>query len=191
MKVLVIVDMQTDFISGSLGTPEAQAIVPNVVNKMKEHKNTGTVILFTKDTHHEWYLGTPEGKKLPIPHCIKDTEGWAIDRTIHNEFKTGGYATYSAGDIINGRITKSTFGSYDLVDALCDLDCQIDEGITEIELCGVCTDICVISNTIMIKNAFPDVPIMVDASCCAGVTPEKHTAALEVMKSCQIDVIGE
>ena len=191
MKVLVIVDMQKDFIDGALGTSEAQDIVENVVNKMKEHKNTATVILFTKDTHKKDYLDTPEGKKLPVPHCIEGTEGWAIDRAIHNEFKTGGYATYSAGDIVNGRITKPTFGSYDLIDALCDIDAQTEEGVSEIEFCGVCTDICVISNVLMAKAAFYGTPIVVDASCCAGVTPEKHAAALEVMKSCQIDVIGE
>ena len=191
MKVLVIVDMQTDFISGSLGTPEAQAIVPKVVEKLRNHKNTDTVVLFTKDTHYKDYLATPEGEKLPVEHCIEGTEGWAINREIHNEFKTGGYATYSAGDIVNGRITKPTFGSYDLIDALCDIDAQIEEGISEIEFCGVCTDICVISNVLMTKAAFWNTPITVDASCCAGVTPEKHAAALEVMKSCQIDVIGE
>lgn len=191
MKVLVIVDMQKDFIDGSLGTPEAQAIVPNVVDKLRAHKNTNTVVLFTKDTHHANYLLTSEGEKLPVEHCIEGTEGWAIDREIHNEFKTGGYATYSAGDIVNGRITKPTFGSYDLIDALCDIDTETEEGISEIEFCGVCTDICVISNVLMAKAAFWNTPITVDASCCAGVTPEKHAAALEVMKSCQIDVIGE
>lgn len=191
MKALIIVDMQKDFIDGSLGTSEAQAIVPNVVDKLRAHKNTNTVVLFTKDTHHANYLLTSEGEKLPVEHCIEGTEGWAIDRAIHNEFKTGGYATYSAGDIINGRITKPTFGSYDLIDALCDIDAQTEEGISEIEFCGVCTDICVISNVLMTKAAFWNTPITVDASCCAGVTPEKHAAALEVMKSCQIDVIGE
>ena len=191
MKVLVIVDMQKDFIDGSLGTPEAQAIVPKVVEKLRNYKNTNTIVLFTKDTHDKDYLTTPEGEKLPVEHCVEGTEGWAIDRAIHNEFKTGGYATYSAGDIINGRIIKPTFGSYDLIDALCDIDTQTEEGIFEIEFCGVCTDICVISNVLMTKAAFWDIPIVVDASCCAGVTPEKHAAALEVMKSCQIDVIGE
>lgn len=191
MKVLVIVDMQKDFIDGSLGTPEAQAIVPNVVEKLRNHKNTDTVVLFTKDTHYKDYLATPEGEKLPVEHCIEGTEGWAIDRAIHNEFKSGGYATYSAGDIVNGRITKPTFGSYDLIDVLCDIDAQTEEGIFEIEFCGVCTDICVISNVLMTKAAFWNTPIVVDASCCAGVTLEKHAAALEVMKSCQIDVIGE
>lgn len=190
MKVLVIVDMQTDFISGSLGTPEAQAIVPNVVNKLKVHQYTDTIILFTKDTHHDWYLGTSEGKKLPVPHCIKDTPGWSIVKPIHDEFKNEGYATYSSGTVVKGRVLKPTFGSYDLLEVICNIAEQADE-IDEIELCGVCTDICVISNALMVKNAFPDVPVTVDASCCAGVTPEKHAAALEVMKSCQIDVIGE
>jgi nicotinamidase-related amidase len=185
MKVLIVVDMQKDFIDGSLGTPEAQAIVPNVVNKMKLHDSTNTLILFTKDTHTEGYLNTTEGIKLPVPHCIKGTEGWSIDRAIHDEFKKGNYLRYSTDKVINSRINKGTFGSYDLLEVLDNLD------IDEIELCGVCTDICVISNAIMIKNFFPDVPVTVDASCCAGVTPEKHAAALEVMKSCQIDVIGE
>ena len=189
MKVLVVVDMQNDFIDGALGTSEAQAIVPNVVNKMKEHKNTDTIILFTKDTHWKNYLDTPEGKKLPVEHCIEGTEGWSINKEIHNEFKTGGYATYSAEDIVNGRIIKPTFGSYDLIRVLDEINMASE--ITEIEFCGVCTDICVISNVLMTKAAFWDTPIIVDASCCAGVTPEKHAAALEVMKSCQIDVIGE
>ena len=187
MKALIIVDMQNDFIDGALGTPEAQAIVPNVVNKMKEHKNTDTIILFTKDTHKENYLDTPEGKKLPVPHCIEGTPGWSIAKPIGSEFRANGYMTYSSGTVINGRVLKPTFGSYDLLKILNDDEIELDE----IELCGVCTDICVISNAIMIKNFFPDVKVTVDASCCAGVTPEKHAAALEVMKSCQIDVIGE
>ena len=189
MKILVVVDMQNDFIDGSLGTPEAQAIVPNIVNKMKNNLNLGTIVLFTKDTHWKNYLDTPEGKKLPVEHCIEGTEGWSINKEIHNEFKRGGYTTYSADDVINGRILKPTFGSYDLINVLSDINQKC--GIDEIEFCGVCTDICVISNVLMTKAAFWNMPIIVDASCCAGVTPEKHAAALEVMKSCQIDVIGE
>ena len=185
MKALIIVDMQNDFIDGALGTPEAQAIVPNVVNKLKAHQHTDTVVLFTKDTHHENYLNTSEGRNLPVEHCIEGTQGWSIAKPIHDEFKNDGYVTYSSGTVIKGRVLKPTFGSYDLLNVLDDID------IDEIELCGVCTDICVISNAIMIKNFFPDVRVTVDASCCAGVTPEKHAAALEVMKSCQIDVIGE
>lgn len=189
MKVLIVIDMQTDFISGTLGTPEAQAIVPNVINKMKEHKNTDTIILFTQDTHWKNYLDTLEGKKLPIKHCIEGTEGWFINKEIYNEFKNGGYATYSVENIVNGRITKPTFGSYELIDALCDIDAQIEEGISEIEFCGLVTNICLVSNVLMTKAAFPNMPIVVDSSCCAGTTVEAHEAALLVMKSCQVDVI--
>ena len=185
-KALIIIDMQEDFVNGALGTPEAQEIVENIVNKMKWHDNTNTVVLFTKDTHYtDTYEHTQEGQKLPVPHCIKDTSGWSIVRPIHDEFKRGNYATISTDTVINGRITKPTFGSWDLVNILSDL--MVDE----IELCGVCTDICVVTNSLLLKTAFPETPIIVDASCCAGVTPEKHAAALEVMKSCQIEVIGE
>ena len=185
MKALIIVDMQMDFISGPLGTPEAQVIVPNVVNKLKAHQHTDTVVLFTKDTHHENYLNTSEGMKLPVEHCIKGTPGWSIAKPIHDEFKNDGYVTYSSGAVIKGRVLKSTFGSYDLLNVLDDID------IDEIELCGLVTNICLISNAIMIKNYFPDVRVVVDSKCCAGTTPEDHEAALRVMKSCQIDVIGE
>ena len=185
MKALIIIDMQNDFIDGALGTPEAQAIVPNVVEKLKAHQYTDTVVLFTKDTHKENYLDTSEGKKLPVPHCIEGTPGWSIIKPIHDEFKNDGYITYSSRKVIKGRILKPTFGSFELLNVLDNID------LDEIELCGVCTDICVISNALLIKNFFPDVKVTVDASCCAGVTPEKHAAALEVMKSCQIDVIGE
>ena len=187
MKALIIVDMQNDFIDGALGTPEAQAIVSNVVNKMKKHKNTDTIILFTKDTHKENYLDTPEGKKLPIPHCIEGTPGWSIIKPIASEFKTDGYMTYSSSTVINGRVLKPTFGSYDLLKILDSDEIEFDE----IELCGVCTDICVISNALGIKAVLPETPICVDASCCAGVTQESHKNALEAMKMCQIKVIGE
>lgn len=189
MKALIIVDMQNDFIDGALGTPEAQAVVPNVVNKLKAHQYTDTVILFTKDTHYDDYLDTPEGKKLPVKHCLMGTPGWSIAKPIHDEFKNEGYATYSSGSVVKGRVLKNTFGSYNLINTLDNISCSNE--IDEIELCGVCTDICVISNALMVKNAFPEAKVTVDANCCAGVTPEKHAAALEVMKSCQIDVIGE
>ena len=185
MKALIIVDMQEDFINGPLGTPEARAIVPNVVNKLKEHEGTDTIVLFTKDTHSADYLETEEGKRLPVEHCIEGTPGWSIVRPIHDEFKHGNYSTLSTKEIINGRINKITFGSIDLANAIYYLSPD------EIEICGVCTDICVISNALILKATVPYAPITVDASCCAGVTPEKHAAALEVMKSCQIDVIGE
>ena len=186
MKALIIVDMQNDFIDGALGTPEAQAIVPNVVDRLKFHENTDTIILFTKDTHYDdTYADSMEGTKLPVPHCMINTPGWSIVRPIHDEFKRGNYATISTESVINGRVIKSTFGSWDLVDVLANYD------LDEIEVCGVCTDICVVANCLLLKTAFPEIPIVVNASCCAGVTPEKHAAALEVMKSCQIDVIGE
>ena len=188
MKALIVIDMQEDFVNGVLGTPEAQAIVPNVVDKMMAYENTDSIILFTKDTHYEDYGETQEGKKLPVPHCIEGTDGWSIVREIHNEFKKGNYVKYSSDKIINSRILKETFGSVDLANLLVDFPTGTFESI---ELCGVCTDICVIANAVLIKTLLPEVPMIVDASCCAGVTPEKHKAALEVMKSLQIEVIGE
>ena len=187
MKALIIVDMQNDFIDGALGTPEAQAIVSNVVNKMKKHKNTDTIILFTKDTHKENYLDTTEGKKLPVPHCIEGTLGWSIAKPIASEFKADGYMTYSSGTVINGRVLKPTFGSYELLKILDEINTE--NKITEIEFCGLVTNICLVSNVLMTKAAFPDIPIIVDSSCCAGTTTEAHNAALLVMESCQINII--
>lgn len=185
MKALIIVDMQNDFINGALGTPEAQAIVPNVVNKLNEHSGTGTIVLFTKDTHYaETYENSQEGQKLPVPHCIEGTPGWSIAKPIHNAFKEGNFSTVSAYDVINSRINKSTFGSMTLAEIMFELNPD------EIELVGVCTDICVMANAILLKTVLPETKIIVDASCCAGVTPEKHAAALEVMKSLQIEVIN-
>ena len=189
MKALIIVDMQNDFINGALGTPEAQAIVPNVVDKLKQHENTNTLILFTKDTHYDNYLETSEGKKLPVPHCIKGTEGWSIQKDIAAEFKVGHYISYSSESIINSRVLKETFGSYDLINLLYNIDAQIEEGISEIEFCGLVTNICLVSNVLMTKAAFPNVPIIVDSSCCAGTTVEAHKAALLVMENCQVDII--
>lgn len=183
MKALIVVDMQNDFVDGAFGTPEAHKVVTKVVNKMKEHQYTDTVVLFTKDTHDENYLNTSEGQKLPVEHCIKGTVGWSVVKPIREEFKNNGYMTYSSNSIVRGRILKSTFGSPDLIKVLQDIKAD------EIELCGVCTDICVISNALMVKAYFPETKIIVDSSCCAGSTPEKHAAALEVMKSCQIEVI--
>lgn len=174
MKILIIVDMQNDFVSMALGTPEAQAIVPNVIKKIDENRAANNVIIFTKDTHYENYMKTLEGKKLPIPHCVIATEGWEIIPEI--EIKDN-----------EEEISKNTFGYDNWTNAL---DNWIDY-IDEIELCGLCTDICVISNALILRMLYPNMPITVDAKCCAGVTPEKHKAALEVMKSCQIDVINE
>lgn len=167
MKTLIVVDMQNDFISGPLGTKEAQAIVPNVKKKIEEYKARGDEIIFTRDTHDENYLETNEGKHLPIEHCIDGTYGWQIADGLE------------VADSLY--INKYSFGyqhwKY--------------YSFESIELVGLCTDICVVSNALILKSTFPNIDITVDASCCAGVTPEKHKAALEVMKSCQINVIGE
>ena len=169
MKTLIVIDMQNDFISGSLGTKEAQAIVPNVKKKIEEYKSRGDEIIFTQDTHYENYLETNEGKHLPVEHCIVNTNGWEIADGLEVE-----KCQY---------IHKPTFGwmHWD----------WNDYSFKEVELVGLCTDICVVSNALILKAQFPNANITVDASCCAGVTPEKHKAALEVMKSCQINVIGE
>lgn len=185
-KVLVIIDMQNDFIDGSLGTPEAQAIVDKVCDKIREYKSNQWDIVYTRDTHTENYLNTPEGLNLPVKHCIYQTEGWELNKKIQSALVESGWAYI---DWFN----KFTFGSQKLVKHFVEEYCDYNQPIDEIELVGLCTDICVISNAIMLKNAFYDkfVTITVDASCCAGVTPEKHKAALEVMKSCQINVINE
>lgn len=167
-KVLIVIDMQNDFVTGSLGNKEAQAIIPNIKAKIKEYAERGDRIIFTRDTHTESYLNTPEGKKLPVKHCIKNTDGWQIVSGLETE-----NCEY---------IDKPTFGW---------LNWKGFGADDEIELIGVCTDICVVSNALILKAKYPEAAISVDASCCAGVTPEKHNAALETMKSCQIDVCGE
>lgn len=177
MKVLVVVDMQNDFITGSLGTPEAQAIVPNVKKKIEEAVKNGDTIFYTQDTHFDDYLDTKEGKKLPVKHCIHMTHGWKIhDELLPPEDYDPWYL-----------ISKFTFGSEELVRmiAVGDMDVRCDE----IELVGLCTDICVVSNAVLLKANFYDkTEISVDATCCAGVTPESHEAALKTMEMCQINV---
>ncbi len=167
MKTLIVIDMQNDFITDALGTKEAQAIVENVKAKIAAHKAAGSKIIYTRDTHGENYLDTSEGKKLPVTHCVRGTMGWEIADGIYIE----------GSEIID----KPTFG-YTGWDKM---------SFDKIELIGLCTDICVVSNALILKAAFPDVPITVDAGCCAGVTPETHNAALATMKMCQIDVTGE
>lgn len=184
-KVLIVIDMQNDFVDGVLGTKEAKSVVPKIVEKMKSYEGADNIVLFTKDTHYDNYKDTQEGKFLPVEHCIINTPGWSIVKDIHDEFKHGNYATISSDKVINGRILKPTFGSRELANIVADLNPG------EIELVGVCTDICVMSNAILLKTALPETLITVDASCCAGVTPESHQAALTTMKMCQINVIGE
>ena len=173
MKYLIVVDMQKDFVDGALGTKEAIAIVPNVVEKVKNFEGK---VLFTRDTHHENYMETQEGKNLPVPHCIKGTEGFELV----SELKA------LCG---SEPIDKPTFGSAYLGQML--LEENEKEKIDSITLIGLCTDICVISNAFVIKAFLPEVPITVDASCCAGVTPESHLRALASMKTCQIQIINE
>lgn len=194
MKVLVVIDVQNDFITGSLGTPEAQAIVPKVCEKIV---NWNEKIIFTQDTHYENYLDTQEGKKLPVKHCIKDTNGWKIcDEVVgslkYKENRRSGLL--KMGDDLETPekygypvCLKETFGSTSIGNAIIISEMFIEE----IHLIGLCTDICVISNALLLKAFLPEVPIIVDASCCAGLTPESHKNALEAMKMCQIEVVNE
>ena len=170
-NVLIVVDMQKDFVDGALGTKEAVSIVDNVVAKIKEFDGD---VLATYDTHGENYMDTQEGKKLPVPHCIKGTEGWKLDKKVQEALDEKGFT----------EVYKPTFGSVDLVEMIRKYDVEN----TQIQLIGLCTDICVVSNALLLKANFPEMNISVDAACCAGVTPEKHLAALETMSSCQIEV---
>ena len=172
MKVLVVVDMQNDFIDGVLGSPEAQAIVPKVTAKIEEYKRAGHAIVYTRDSHTPDYLNTQEGKKLPVPHCIRGTKGWQIKDGLYKE-----------GCIVDD---KPTFGSTTLH---LFIQTNYRNRFDAIELVGLCTDICVISNAMILKSHFPETPIIVDSSCCAGVTPESHENALNAMKMCQIEVV--
>ncbi|MBR1592710.1 MAG: cysteine hydrolase [Ruminococcus sp.] len=170
MKILAVIDMQNDFIDGSLGTKEAENIVPLVAEKIKSFKNSGYEVVFTRDTHNEDYLSTMEGKKLPVVHCIKNTRGWEIS----DKLDTSGCTI----------IDKPTFGSYDLAEFIAG-----NPRINEIVIVGLCTDICVISNALLIKARLPEIKITVDSSCCAGVTPQSHENALSAMKMCHIDIM--
>jgi len=172
-KLLVVVDMQNDFIDGALGTKEAVAIVPNVKAKIEGFEGT---VLFTRDTHGHEYMSTQEGQNLPVPHCIKGTEGWEIRAELEALRKTEA-------------IDKVTFGSSELPNKL--LAMNEVEPIESITFVGLCTDICVISNVMVTKAFLPEVPVIVDAACCAGVSPETHKNALEAMKVCQVKVENE
>ena len=164
-KTLIVVDMQNDFIDMALGTKEAVAIVPKVKAKIRQYADAGRQIIYTRDTHGPEYLNTPEGKKLPVPHCIQGTPGWQIADGL-----------YIDGSRI---IDKPNFGWPNWK----------EEALEDVELIGLCTDICVVSNALIIKAQFPEAAVSVDSACCAGVTPESHQAALTTMKMCQIDVL--
>ncbi len=172
MKVLIVVDMQNDFIDGSLGTKEAIKIVKKVKEKIETYIKEGNAVIFTRDTHYDDYLTTREGFNLPIKHCIKDTNGWQIS----SEFDTSDCIVFD----------KNTFGSIELMEYVSNHFPDAD-----FELIGLCTDICVITNALLIKAGLPEANISVDASCCAGVTVESHNNALNAMKMCQINIIGE
>lgn len=172
-KFLVVVDMQKDFIDGALGTTEAQAIVKKAADKIK---SSSSEILVTYDTHFENYLESAEGKKLPVAHCIKGTDGWSLNSEIAAALSEKKYTA----------VEKITFGSVDLPAIISDMAEGED---FEVELIGLCTDICVVSNALLLKANFPEKEISVDSSCCAGVTPETHRAALDTMKMCQINII--
>lgn len=175
MKIFIVIDMQNDFISGALGNPETLAAVAPMTEKVKEKIAGGTEILYTLDTHFENYADTQEGRNLPVPHCIKGTEGHRLIPELM--------------EIINDEsraVEKVTFGSNELPQRIMDICGGVPD---EIELAGVCTDICVISNAMILKAFFPETEIIVNSRCCAGVTPESHNRALETMKMCQITVI--
>ncbi len=175
MKVFVVIDMQNDFISGALGNPETLAVVAPMAARVKEMIAEGVEILYTLDTHFENYSDTQEGRNLPVPHCIKGTEGHKLIPELM--------------EIIvdeSREVEKITFGSKELPGCIIDICGGVPE---KIELAGVCTDICVISNAMILKAFFPETEIIVNSSCCAGVTPESHDRALEAMKMCQITVI--
>ena len=182
MKILIVVDMQKDFIDGSLGTPEAAAITTKIARRIASGQNE--LVLFTQDTHGDDYLSTPEGKKLPIIHCIEGTKGWEINPVIKAAWKNH-ENTIVAPTLPENTFTKPVFGSVDLVKFLETYQNEIES----IEILGVCTDICVISNAIMIKNTLPHIDISINAALCAGVTPQSHQEALSTMKMCQIDII--
>ena len=168
---LLVIDVQNDFVTGSLGSKEAEAIVPAVMEKVKSFQGN---VIFTRDTHYEDYLNTQEGKFLPVVHCQKGTEGWNLIPELE-EFRTAnGCDTYD----------KTIFGSVELIQALADR--YRDGELDSVTIIGLCTDICVVSNALMLKSTLPELPITVDKACCAGVTPAKHEAALETMASCQI-----
>ena len=189
MKILVVVDVQKDFVNGALGTPEAEAMIPNLQNLLTEMNSSDTLVLLTKDTHYENYLETPEGKNLPKPHCIKGTDGWKIDKRISSIVNSGLFAKYSSINNINSRICKETFGSLELANIIRGVVATFD--VEEIIFTGLCTDICVVSNVLITKAAVPNTPITVRADCCAGVTPATHKAALDTMRMCQINIVGE
>ena len=178
--ILIVVDMQRDFVTGPLGSAEARAIVPAVAARIRRAAEEGTQVVFTLDTHDTDYMETREGRFLPVPHCIQGSEGWSLEPEIAQECRRGMIS-----------FEKPTFGSTALMHHVAALagakGCVNGKGL-RVELCGVCTDICVVSNALLLKAALPEADLVVDSALCAGVTPEKHAAALETLRSCQVEV---
>ena len=190
-KLLIVVDMQNDFITGSLGTAQAEKILPKVKTKVEENRRKGVDVIFTRDTHSADYLETQEGKRLPVEHCIEGSYGHRLADGLCPE---GGEVfdkpAFGSLELADGAETvetfdKPTFGSIELADRV------KAGGYDEVELCGLCTDICVVSNALILKAALPEARVSVDAACCAGVSEESHRAALLTMKMCQVDVLNE
>ena len=195
-NVLVIVDMQNDFVDGALGTPEAQKIVSKVADYIRTHADKDTVLIFTKDTHDIDYMFTQEGKNLPVAHCVKNTHGWELAPAIQEALYDvrGQYHSFDSyfPYISDHIVCKPSFGSLDLVNLLyvLDDDTGMQPGdIAEITMMGLCTDICLLANSVLAKTTLPEVPVRVVADCCAGVTTESHQRALDAMKMLQIEII--
>ena len=178
MKLLIVVDMQKDFVDGALGSPEAAAIVPAVVEKIRAYREAGDPIIATRDTHGENYLSTQEGKNLPVVHCVRGTAGWQLDAAV---------AEALGPDAVI--VDKPTFGSTELVRLVGEYVEKFGEENVHAELIGLCTDICVVSNALLLKATYYEMPLSLDPKCCAGVTPAKHDAAIETMRSCQIEIL--
>lgn len=174
-QFLIVVDMQNDFVDGALGTPEAQAVVSAVAEHIRRCREAGAVVIATLDTHAADYLSTAEGRKLPVPHCIRGTRGWELNEAVAAELEGC------------ERVEKPSFGSLRLPELVAEQAEDAEQ--LSIELVGLCTDICVVSNALLLKARFPEASISVVRSCCAGVTPQLHQAALDTMRSCQIDIL--
>ena len=178
MKALVVIDMQNDFVTGSLGSARAQTIVGRVKQKVAKFEERGDLVVFTRDAHDGGYLDTFEGANLPVEHCMQGTPGFEIVDEL-----------LPLAEKADATIDKPTFGSFELLDFLAP---YVESGeVAEIELCGLCTDICVVANAILLRTKFHETPIKVDASCCAGVTENSHESALQTMRSCQIQILGK
>lgn len=189
-KYVIIVDMQNDFITGSLGSEMAVRAAENAKTHLAKYDKESTRVIFTHDTHHDNYLETAEGHKLPVPHCILGTEGWEISQVVLQGAEGLILPPTVEPFAANGHVYKPTFGSLDLINYLYHIsDTFSEEEIDSIDVFGVCTDICVVSNVLLLKAAFPETPINVIADCCAGTSEANHNSALDVMRCCQINVI--